>query len=91
MGRSYVKEGMELALKVYGTPERAVEALKRQLEVYDEVVTKYSAQNPLFKEIVLSQIAFARRALQWEQDTVVDRKMAYAHYWGPNGVGRNIR
>ena len=30
---------------------------------------KKAAENPLFKEIVESQIAFAERAVQWEQDT----------------------
>ena len=59
--------------------------LKRQLEIYDEVVSKKSAENPLFKEILESQIAFAQRATQWERDTVVDRKMAYDHYFGPQG------
>ena len=60
--------------------------LKKQLEVYDLVEAKKSADNPLFKEIVASQVAFARRATQWEQDTVVGRKMAYDHYFGPSGV-----
>jgi hypothetical protein len=27
---------------------------------------------------------FAKRATRWEQDTVVSRKMAFDHYWGPN-------
>ena len=31
-----------------------------------------------------SQLAFAKRATQWEQDTVVSRKMAFDHYFGPN-------
>ncbi|MFM9941758.1 MAG: TRAP transporter substrate-binding protein [Hyphomicrobiaceae bacterium] len=60
--------------------------LKKQLEVYDQVEAKKSADNPLFREIVASQVAFARRATQWEQDTVVGRKMAYDHYFGPSGV-----
>jgi TRAP-type mannitol/chloroaromatic compound transport system substrate-binding protein len=68
-------------VKFYKTPDSV---LKRQLEVYDEVVKKYAATNPLFKEIVESQLAFAKRATQWEQDTVVSRKMAFDHYWGPN-------
>ena len=57
--------------------------LKRQLEVYDDVVAKKAAENALFKEIVQSQLAFAKRATQWEQDTVVSRKMAFDHYLGP--------
>jgi TRAP-type mannitol/chloroaromatic compound transport system substrate-binding protein len=58
--------------------------LKRQLEIFDEVAKKKAGENPLFKEIVQSQLAFAKRAVQWEQDTVVNRKMAYDHYFGPN-------
>ena len=68
-------------VKFYKTPDSV---LKRQLEVYDEVVKKYAATNPLFKEIVESQLAFAKRATQWEQDTVVSRRMAFEHYWGAN-------
>jgi TRAP-type mannitol/chloroaromatic compound transport system substrate-binding protein len=69
----------------YKTPDAI---LKRQLELYDEVAKKKSDENPLFKEIVDSQIAFARRATQWEQDTVVGRRMAYDHYFGPQGVAK---
>jgi TRAP-type mannitol/chloroaromatic compound transport system substrate-binding protein len=81
----YSKDYIELQtkdnVKVYKTPDAI---LKRQLEVFDDVARKKAAENPLFKEIVESQVAFARRAVQWEQDTVVDRKMAFLHYFGPN-------
>jgi TRAP-type mannitol/chloroaromatic compound transport system substrate-binding protein len=68
-------------VKFYKTPDAI---LKRQLEVYDEVAKKYATTNPMFKEIVESQLAFAKRATQWEQDYVVSRKIAFDHYWGPN-------
>jgi TRAP-type mannitol/chloroaromatic compound transport system substrate-binding protein len=68
-------------VRFFKTPDAV---LRRQLEVYDEVAKKYAAANPLFKEIVESQLAFAKRATQWEQDYVVNRKMAFDHYWGPN-------
>ena len=68
-------------VKFYKTPDSI---LQKQLEVYDQVVEKKSAENPLFKEIVESQLAFAKRVTQWEQDTVVSRRMAYNHYFGPN-------
>jgi TRAP-type mannitol/chloroaromatic compound transport system substrate-binding protein len=68
-------------VKFYKTPDSI---LKKQLEVYDDVVRKYAASNPLFKEIAESQLAFAKRATQWEQDYVVNRRMAFEHYWGPN-------
>jgi TRAP-type mannitol/chloroaromatic compound transport system substrate-binding protein len=80
----YSKDYVELQTKdkvrFYKTPDSV---LKKQLEVYDDVVAKKAAENPLFKEIVQSQLAFAKRATQWEQDTVVSRKMAFDHYWGP--------
>ena len=79
----YSKDYVELQTKdkvaFYKTPDAV---LKRQLEVYDEVVTKKAGENPLFKEIAQSQIAFAKRTTQWEQDTVVSRKMAFDHYFG---------
>ena len=68
-------------VKFYKTPDSV---LQKQLEIYDQVIEKKSAENPLFKEIVESQLAFAKRATQWEQDTVVSRRMAYNHYFGPN-------
>jgi TRAP-type mannitol/chloroaromatic compound transport system substrate-binding protein len=67
-------------VKFYKTPDSV---LQKQLEVYDEVIAKKSS-DPLFKEIVDSQLAFAKRVTQWEQDTVVSRRMAYLHYFGPN-------
>ena len=70
-------------VKFYKTPDSV---LKKQLELYDEIVKKYAATNPLFKEIVESQLAFAKRATQWEQDYVVSRRMAFEHYWGPKAA-----
>jgi TRAP-type mannitol/chloroaromatic compound transport system substrate-binding protein len=67
-------------VKFYKTPDSL---LQKQLDVYDQVVEKKSS-DPLFKEIVASQLAFAKRVTQWEQDTVVSRRMAYNHYFGPN-------
>ncbi len=74
-------------VKFYKTPEAI---LKRQLEVYDEVVKKKAAENPLFKEVIQSQIAFAARATRWEQDTVVNRRLAFDHYFGLNGVAKEL-
>ena len=87
----YSKDYIELQtkdnVKFYKTPDAI---LKAQLEAYDEVVKKKSAENPLFKEILQSQIAFAKRTTQWEQDTVVSRRMAYDHYFGANAAAKKI-
>src|SRR5207253_9951234 len=77
--QDYIELQTKDKVKFYKTPESV---LKKQLEVYDDVVKKKAAENPLFKEIVESQLAFAKRATQWELDTVVSRKMAFDHYWG---------
>jgi len=81
----YSKDYIELQtkdnVKMYKTPDAI---LKRQLEIFDEVAKKKAGENPMFKEIVESQLAFAKRATQWEQDTVVSRKMVFDHYFGPN-------
>ena len=87
----YSKDYAELQTKdkvrFFKTPDAV---LKKQLEVYDEVVKKKSAENPLFKEILQSQLAFARRATRWEQDTVVNRRMAFDHYFGANAAADKI-
>jgi TRAP-type mannitol/chloroaromatic compound transport system substrate-binding protein len=81
----YSKDYIELQtkdnVKFYKTPDVV---LKRQLEIFDEVAKKKAGENPIFKKIVESQLAFAKRAVQWEQDTVVPRKMVFDHYFGPN-------
>jgi TRAP-type mannitol/chloroaromatic compound transport system substrate-binding protein len=83
--QDYIELQTKDNVKFYKTPDSV---LKKQLEVYDVVAAKKSAENPLFKEIIASQIAFARRAAQWEQDTVVSRKMVFDHYFGPQGVAK---
>ena len=79
----YSKDYIELQtkdnVKFYKTPDAI---LKAQLEAYDEVVKKKSAENPLFKEILQSQLAFAERAVRWDMDNNVNRRMAYNHYFG---------
>ena len=86
----YSKDYAELAaggVRFYRTPDAI---LKKQLEVYDEVVKKKAGENPLFKEILQSQLAFAQRTTKWEQDTVVNRRMAYDHYFGQNAAAKKI-
>jgi TRAP-type mannitol/chloroaromatic compound transport system substrate-binding protein len=79
--KDYIEMQTKDKVRFYKTPDSV---LQKQLDVYDEVVAKKSTENPLFKEIVESQLAFAKRATQWEQDTVVSRRMVYNHYFGPN-------
>ncbi len=79
----YSKDYIELQtkdkVKVYKTPDSV---LQKQIEIFDQVLAKKSAENPLFKEVAESQRAFAGRTVRWDLDTYVNRRMAYAHYFG---------
>jgi TRAP-type mannitol/chloroaromatic compound transport system substrate-binding protein len=79
--QDYITLQTQDKVKFYKTPDAI---LKSQLELYDQVAKKYVSSNPLFKEIIASQLAFAKRAVQWEQDYITPRKMAFDHYFGPN-------
>jgi TRAP-type mannitol/chloroaromatic compound transport system substrate-binding protein len=79
----YSKDYIELQtkdnVKFYKTPDSI---LQDQLKLWEEILVKKSAENPLFKEIVASQKAFAQRAVKWEQDVVINRRMAVNHFFG---------
>ena len=77
--KDYIEMQTKDKVKFYKTPDSI---LKKELEVYDVVVAKKSAENPLFKEVVESQKAYAKRAVSWDMDTNVSRRMAYNHYFG---------
>ena len=78
----YSKDYQELqekaGVKFYKTPDPI---LAKQLEIYDQAVDKRK-DNALFVEIANSQKAFAARAVKWDLDTNVSRRMAYNHYFG---------
>jgi TRAP-type mannitol/chloroaromatic compound transport system substrate-binding protein len=63
----------------YKTPDAI---LRAQLASWDKIMEKKSAENPLFKKVLDSQRAFAQRAGSWQNDYLVDFKMAYNHYFG---------
>jgi len=69
-------------VKFYKTPDSV---LQKQIEIFDEVEKKKSADNPLFKEVAESQRKFAARAVRWDLDTYVNRRMAYNYYFVKKG------
>jgi len=76
------KDYLELkkaGVNFYKTPDAI---LRNQLDSWDKVIAKKSAENPLFKKVLDSQKAFAQRAGAWQNDYLVDFKMAYNHYFG---------
>jgi TRAP-type mannitol/chloroaromatic compound transport system substrate-binding protein len=77
--QDYIEMKTKQNVKFYKTPDAI---LQKQLEIYDQVADKKSAENPMFKEIVESQRKFAERAVAWDQDTYVSRRMAVSRYFG---------
>jgi len=77
--KDYIEMQTKQNVKVYITPAAI---LQKQLDIFDEVMAKYSGKNPLFKEVIESQKAFAERTVKWGLDTIVSPRMAYNHYFG---------
>ncbi len=78
--KDYIEMQTKDGVKFYKTPDSI---MRTQLKIYDEIVKKKSAEVPMFKEIVESQMAFAKRAVAWDMDTYAPRRMAYTHYFAP--------
>ena len=83
--KDYIEMQTKDKVRFYKTPDAI---LQRQLEIYDQVAAKKSAENPMFKEIVESQRAFAQRAVRWDMDNNVNRRMAYNHYFARAGAAK---
>jgi len=77
--QDYIELQTKDKVRFYKTPDSV---LQRQLEVFDEVNAKKSAENPMWKEITESQKKYAERAVRWDLDTIVGRRMAYNWYFG---------
>src|SRR3954468_4925056 len=65
-------------VRFYKTPTSILQA---QLKAYDAALEK-KMSTAFVKDIAESQRKFAERAVKWEQDVVVNRRMAYNHYFG---------
>ncbi|WP_430434943.1 TRAP transporter substrate-binding protein [Methyloversatilis sp.] len=69
-------------VKFYKTPDAI---LKAQLAAWDKVAGKKAEENPMFKKVLESQRAFAKRTAKWQNDTTVNYRMAYDHFFGKKG------
>jgi TRAP-type mannitol/chloroaromatic compound transport system substrate-binding protein len=63
-------------VKFYKTPDAILQA---QLKAWDDITAKKASENPMFKKVLDSMQAFAARACKWQNDVLVDHKMAYRH------------
>ena len=74
----YIELQTKDKVKFYKTPNSI---LTEQLAVWDAIVARKSAENPMFKRVIESQRAFAKRATSWQNDTNIDFKVAANHYF----------
>ncbi len=63
-------------IKFYKTPDVILQA---QLKAWDAITAKKAGENPMFKKVLESMQAYAARACKWQNDVLVDHKMAYRH------------
>jgi len=79
---AYMEMRDKQGVKFYKTPDPI---LKAQLAAWDKVTEKKAAENPLFAKVLESQRAFAKRAAAWQNDTTVNFRMAYDHFFSKKG------
>jgi TRAP-type mannitol/chloroaromatic compound transport system substrate-binding protein len=79
----YSKDYIELQtkdkVKFYKTPDSILAA---QVKMWDDILKKKSAENPMFKEIIASQLAFAERATKWDSDYNISQRIARNYFFG---------
>jgi TRAP-type mannitol/chloroaromatic compound transport system substrate-binding protein len=74
----YLEMASKQGVKFYKTPDAILQA---ELAAWDKVIATKSAENASFKKVLESMRAFAARAARWQNDTNVDFKMAYNHFF----------
>ena len=77
--KDYIEMQEKQGVKFWKTPDAI---LRRQLEAWDKIIAAKSAENPAFKKVLDSMHDFAKRSCRWQNDTMVDYKMAYNHFFG---------
>jgi len=76
--QDYIELKTKDKVNFYKTPDSI---LKAQLEAWDKVTDAKSKENALFKKVMDSQRVFAQRAGSWQNDYMVDFKMAWNRYF----------
>jgi TRAP-type mannitol/chloroaromatic compound transport system substrate-binding protein len=74
----YIELKTKDKVNFFKTPDSV---LRAQLTAWDKVTAAKSAEQALFKKVMDSQRAFAQRAGSWQNDYLVDFKMAWNHYF----------
>ena len=83
--QDYIELKTKDKVNFYKTPDSI---LRAQLAAWDKVIGVKAGENPLFKKVLDSQRAFAQRAGEWQNDYMVDFKMAWNHYFRRPAAGQ---
>lgn len=76
--QDYIELKTKDKVNFFKTPDAI---LRAQLAAWDKVTAAKSAEQPMFKKVMDSQREFAQRAGSWQNDYMVDFKMAWNHYF----------
>lgn len=76
----YEQMALRQGVRFEKTPESVLQA---QLDAWDVVAERKSRENPMFRRVQESMREFAERAATWQNDTLVDHRMAWEHYFKP--------
>jgi TRAP-type mannitol/chloroaromatic compound transport system substrate-binding protein len=83
--KDYIELKTKDKINFYKTPDSI---LRAQLESWDKVVAAKAKENPFMQKVLDSQRAFAQRAGQWQNDYLVDYKMAYNRYFAKGNTSK---
>jgi len=83
----YIELKTKQGVKFFKTPDSI---LRAQLASWDKITAKKEAENPTFKKVNDSMKAFAARACSWQNDTLVDYKMAYNHFFRAKPAAKKV-
>ena len=76
--QDYIELKTKDKVNFFKTPDAI---LRAQLAAWDKVTSAKAAESPIFKKVMDSQKAYAQRAGSWQNDYMVDFKMAWNHYF----------
>jgi len=77
--RDYLELRERKAVQFVPTPDPL---LRAQLVAWDKLAAEIAAADPMFRRVMESMKAYARRCGGWQNDTTVDHRIAYRHYFG---------
>jgi len=83
--QDYVEMREKQGVRFYKTSD---DILRAQMRAWSAVVSQKSKENAFFKKVLDSQMAWARRTVSWAQDTIVDSRIAYNHWFAPKPAAK---